>query len=153
MLLNTTCDLKIRDFPGKHYLDQLDHILGVLGSLTPSDLQTTLKDKTGSYLASLPYKPQIPFSKIYPTADLQAIDLLERMLTFNLKPSHLNRILNDKSRSYLASLQLQSSKQRSRSVPSRAPSSIPASIPSSVPSKTPSKVQSSVPAPPTTKLC
>merc|ERR1712226_180873 len=32
-------------FPGKHYLDQLNHILGVLGSPTPSDLQSILNDK------------------------------------------------------------------------------------------------------------
>lgn len=35
------------------------------------------------YLASLPYKPKVPFSRIYPHADAQAIDLLEKMLTFN----------------------------------------------------------------------
>ena len=36
--------------PGNHYLDQLNHILGVLGSPTSSEL---LNDKTRSYLASL----------------------------------------------------------------------------------------------------
>ena len=55
-------------FPGKHYLDQLNHILGVLGFPTPSDLQSILNDKARIYLASLPYKPKIPFSKIYPMA-------------------------------------------------------------------------------------
>jgi len=70
-------------FPGKHYLDQLNHILGVLGSPTPSDLQSILNDKARTYLASLPYKPKIPFTKIYPNADPQAMDLLEKMLTFN----------------------------------------------------------------------
>ena len=35
------------------------------------------------YLASLPYKPKVPFSRIYPHADAQALDLLEKMLTFN----------------------------------------------------------------------
>ena len=66
--------------PGKHYLNQLNHILGVLGSPTPSDL---LNDNAKSYLALLPYKPEIPFSKIYPMADPQAMDLLEQTLTYN----------------------------------------------------------------------
>ena len=32
-------------FPGKHYLDQLNHILGVLGSPTPDDLQCIINEK------------------------------------------------------------------------------------------------------------
>lgn len=32
-------------FPGKHYLDQLSHILGVLGSPTEQDLETIINDK------------------------------------------------------------------------------------------------------------
>merc|ERR1719300_1223162 len=70
-------------FPGKHYLDQLNHILGVLGSPTPSDLQSILNDKARCYLASLPFKPKVPFNRIYPHADVHALDLLEKMLTFN----------------------------------------------------------------------
>merc|ERR1719347_1993340 len=70
-------------FPGKHYLDQLYHILGILGSPTQEDLASILNDKARCYLASLPFKPKIPFSKLYPNADPQAMDLLEKMLTFN----------------------------------------------------------------------
>jgi len=70
-------------FPGKHYLDQLNHILGVLGSPTQEDLAAIKNDKARCYLASLPFKPKIPFNKIYPNADPQAMDLLEKMLTFN----------------------------------------------------------------------
>lgn len=32
-------------FPGKHYLDQLNHILGVLGSPTPEDLECIINEK------------------------------------------------------------------------------------------------------------
>jgi mitogen-activated protein kinase 1/3 len=32
-------------FPGKHYLDQLNHILGVLGSPTADDLQCIINEK------------------------------------------------------------------------------------------------------------
>jgi len=70
-------------FPGKHYLDQLNHILGVLGSPTTSDLQSIMNDKARCYLASLPFKPKIPLNKIFPTADPLALDLLDKMLTFN----------------------------------------------------------------------
>lgn len=92
-------------FPGKHYLDQLNHILGILGSPTAVDLLCIINDKVSvfkntflvpkiiqlylnlfqarSYLQSLPFKPKIAFSKLYPTADPKALDLLDKMLTFN----------------------------------------------------------------------
>lgn len=70
-------------FPGKHYLDQLNHILGVLGSPTPDDLQCIINEKARSYLQSLPYKPKVPWTKLYPNADSKALDLLDKMLTFN----------------------------------------------------------------------
>ena len=92
-------------FPGKHYLDQLNHILGVLGSPTPDDLQCIINEKVlflhrfvklcffirafffcfqaRSYLQSLPYKPKVPWTKLYPNADPKALDLLDKMLTFN----------------------------------------------------------------------
>lgn len=34
-------------------------------------------------MQSLPFKPKITFSKLYPTADPKALDLLDKMLTFN----------------------------------------------------------------------
>ncbi|XP_014254850.1 mitogen-activated protein kinase 1 [Cimex lectularius] len=80
-------------FPGKHYLDQLNHILGVLGSPTQEDLESIINDKARSYLQSLPPKPKLPWTKIFPTADPKALDLLDRMLTFN---PH-NRIVVDEA--------------------------------------------------------
>lgn len=35
-------------FPGKHYLDQLNHILGVLGSPSPEDLECIINEKVKS---------------------------------------------------------------------------------------------------------
>ena len=46
-------------FPGKHYLDQLNHIMGVLGSPTQEDLASILNDKARCYLASLSFKPKV----------------------------------------------------------------------------------------------
>nr|XP_006825317.1 PREDICTED: mitogen-activated protein kinase 1-like [Saccoglossus kowalevskii] len=59
-------------FPGKHYLDQLNHILGVLGSPSAEDLQCIINDKARGYLQSLPFKPKVPWSKLYPRADSKA---------------------------------------------------------------------------------
>jgi Serine/threonine protein kinase len=70
-------------FPGKHYLDQLNHILGVLGSPTAEDLECIINEKARSYLQSLPFKPKVPWTKMFPHADLKALDLLDKMLTFN----------------------------------------------------------------------
>uniref|UniRef100_A0A182XKV2 mitogen-activated protein kinase n=1 Tax=Anopheles quadriannulatus TaxID=34691 RepID=A0A182XKV2_ANOQN len=70
-------------FPGKHYLDQLNHILGVLGSPSQEDLECIINEKARSYLQSLPYKPKVPWSRLFPNADQNALDLLGKMLTFN----------------------------------------------------------------------
>jgi len=70
-------------FPGKHYLDQLNHILGILGTPSNEDLNCIKNEKARSYLQSLPYKPKIPWARLYPDAHAQALDLLEKMLTFN----------------------------------------------------------------------
>uniref|UniRef100_A0A8C7UW53 Mitogen-activated protein kinase n=1 Tax=Oncorhynchus mykiss TaxID=8022 RepID=A0A8C7UW53_ONCMY len=104
LLINTTCDLKGYSksidiwsvgcilaemlsnrpiFPGKHYLDQLNHILGILGSPTPDDLNCIINMKARNYLQSLPEKPKVPWNKLFPKADSKALDLLGRMLTFN----------------------------------------------------------------------
>ncbi|XP_022101090.1 mitogen-activated protein kinase 1-like [Acanthaster planci] len=70
-------------FPGKHYLDQLNHILNVLGSPSSEDLDCILNGKARSYLQSLPFKATVPWSRMYPQADAKALDLLDKMLTFN----------------------------------------------------------------------
>ena len=70
-------------FPGKHYLDQLNHILGVLGSPSQEDLDCIVNEKARSYLQSLPFKPKVPWNKLFPQADAKALDLLGKMLTFN----------------------------------------------------------------------
>uniref|UniRef100_A0A8C9R607 Mitogen-activated protein kinase n=1 Tax=Scleropages formosus TaxID=113540 RepID=A0A8C9R607_SCLFO len=104
LLINTTCDLKgytksidiwsvgcilaemISNrpiFPGKHYLDQLNHILDILGSPSQEDLNCIINMKARNYLQSLLQKPKIPWNKLFPNADPKALSLLDRMLTFN----------------------------------------------------------------------
>ncbi|KAM4531926.1 mitogen-activated protein kinase 3 [Odontesthes bonariensis] len=70
-------------FPGKHYLDQLNHILGVLGSPSQEDLNCIINMKARNYLQSLPEKPRVPWEKLFHKADPKALDLLGLMLTFN----------------------------------------------------------------------
>uniref|UniRef100_A0A672YPF4 Mitogen-activated protein kinase n=1 Tax=Sphaeramia orbicularis TaxID=375764 RepID=A0A672YPF4_9TELE len=75
-------------FPGKHYLDQLNHILGVLGSPCQEDLNCIINMKARNYLQSLPEKPKIPWEKLFVKADSKGIIIhfcnnKSRMLTFN----------------------------------------------------------------------
>uniref|UniRef100_A0A3B3DC76 Mitogen-activated protein kinase n=1 Tax=Oryzias melastigma TaxID=30732 RepID=A0A3B3DC76_ORYME len=104
LLLNTTCDLKGYTksidiwsvgcilaemlsnrpiFPGKHYLDQLNHILGILGSPSQEDLNCIINIKARNYLLSLPLRCKVPWNRLFPNADPKALDLLDKMLTFN----------------------------------------------------------------------
>ncbi|XP_041457074.1 mitogen-activated protein kinase 3-like [Lytechinus variegatus] len=70
-------------FPGKHYLDQLNHILGIIGTPTPDDLKCIINVKARSYLQGLPIKEKVPFGVMYPKACKKAVDLLDKMLSFN----------------------------------------------------------------------
>jgi len=70
-------------FPGKHYLDQLNLILDKLGSPSQEDLQCIINEKARSYLLSLPQKIKQPWNRLFPNADNRALDLLDKMLTFN----------------------------------------------------------------------
>ncbi|KAJ6493672.1 kinase-like protein [Mycena vitilis] len=70
-------------FKGKDYVDQLKKILDVLGSPEETVLQKIASDKARAYVRSLPISKKKPFTKILPAADLQAIELLSHMLTFD----------------------------------------------------------------------
>jgi mitogen-activated protein kinase 1/3 len=70
-------------FPGKHYLDQLNLILGVVGSPSKEDLQCIINEKARSYLVSLPHRNPQQWATLYPRADPNALDLLDKLLTFN----------------------------------------------------------------------
>ncbi|KAJ7733251.1 kinase-like protein [Mycena maculata] len=70
-------------FKGKDYVDQLKKILDVLGSPEETVLQKIASEKARTYVRSLPISKKRPFAKILPAADLQAIELLTHMLTFD----------------------------------------------------------------------
>merc|ERR1719505_169903 len=73
-------------FPGKHYLDQLNMILDVLGTPSSDTLQFIKNEKARSYLCGLPYKQKRNLADIFPDASPKALDLLEKLLAFN--PNH-----------------------------------------------------------------
>jgi mitogen-activated protein kinase 1/3 len=60
-------------------------IFGALGTPIDEDLDWVTNEKALQYIKSLDQKPKIPFSKIYPNASAEAVDLLENMLQFNPK--------------------------------------------------------------------
>jgi len=70
-------------FPGKHYLDQLNHILNTIGSPSEDDLNCIQNERARGYLINLPRKNKVPFEKLFMNADPLALDLLGKMLTFN----------------------------------------------------------------------
>ncbi|OJT06386.1 Mitogen-activated protein kinase SLT2/MPK1 [Trametes pubescens] len=70
-------------FKGKDYVDQLNKILDVLGSPDDAVISRIASPKAQAYIRSLPIKKRVPFEKLIPTADAQAIDLLTKLLQFD----------------------------------------------------------------------
>jgi mitogen-activated protein kinase 7 len=70
-------------FKGHDYVDQLYKILNVLGTPSEETLRRIGSQRAQDYVRSLPFMPKIPFSKAFPDANPEALDLLERMLTFD----------------------------------------------------------------------
>ncbi|CAM4766198.1 unnamed protein product [Rotaria magnacalcarata] len=70
-------------FPGKHYIDQLNLILNVVGSPDEHDLASIVNEKARNYISCLKPRVKQPFTKIYPDADKNALDLLDLLLTFD----------------------------------------------------------------------
>lgn len=70
-------------FKGKDYVDQLNKVLDVLGTPDENVIKKIGSEKAQAYVRSLPRKRRIPFKKILPAADLQALNLLAKMLAFD----------------------------------------------------------------------
>ena len=64
-------------------LQQLNLILETLGSPSEEDLNSITNGKARAYLQSLAPQEKKQFSEICRNADLNALDLLDKMLTFN----------------------------------------------------------------------
>jgi mitogen-activated protein kinase 1/3 len=68
---------------GKHYIDQLNLILNVVGSPDEHDLASIINEKARHYIACLKPRVKQPFTRLFPHSDKNALDLLERLLTFD----------------------------------------------------------------------
>ena len=70
-------------FKGRDYVDQLNQILHYLGTPSEDTLRRVGSPRAQDYIRSLPIRPRIPFSTLFPQANPLAIDLLSRMLCFD----------------------------------------------------------------------
>ena len=62
---------------------QLHLITDILGTPTDEDLKGVGSDKARRYVKTLGHKPKVPLGRLFAGATPLAIDLLERMLTFD----------------------------------------------------------------------
>lgn len=70
-------------FKGKDYVNQLNRILQVLGTPPDETLKRIGSKNVQDYIHQLGFIPKVPFVSLYPEANPQALDLLERMLAFD----------------------------------------------------------------------
>ncbi|RSH91880.1 hypothetical protein EHS25_009250 [Saitozyma podzolica] len=70
-------------FKGKDYVDQLNLILGVLGTPDEGTLQRVGSEKACAYIRSLPHSEPVPLQLILPDAEPHALDLLNQLLAFD----------------------------------------------------------------------
>ncbi|KAJ7897740.1 mitogen activated protein kinase tmk1 [Mycena leptocephala] len=68
-------------FPGRHYVEQLRMIIGVLGKYTRGT--GTPPKSSRKFLRTLPLSTAIPMQSLFPSATASAIDLLQKLLTFD----------------------------------------------------------------------
>jgi len=79
-------------FPGRHYLDQLNLILEVVGSPTLDQINWISNDRARSYVEALPRQAGRDFQEVFPQASPDCLDLLQKLLDFN---PHTRITVND----------------------------------------------------------
>ncbi|KAI6242493.1 Protein kinase domain-containing protein [Aphelenchoides fujianensis] len=63
--------------------EHMSLILEVLGSPTDDDLRCIHSEKTRRWMCAQPHREKQPLSRRYPLAELRALELIDRMLTFD----------------------------------------------------------------------
>jgi len=89
-------------FPGEDYLHQLRLISEIVGTPTEGDLHFVTSEKALKFMRNLSIKPKSDFSKLYPKASKEALDLLQQMLIFD--PDKRVSVVEALEHPYLASL-------------------------------------------------
>ena len=72
-------------FPGRDYGHQLDLILDVIGTPTLEEFYGITSRRSRDYIRALPIRKRRPFSAIFPDASPEALDFLQKTLTFDPK--------------------------------------------------------------------
>lgn len=70
-------------FKGRDYVDQLNQILHILGTPNEETLARIGSSRAQEYVRNLPYMAKKPFPQLFPQANPDALDLLDRMLAFD----------------------------------------------------------------------
>ena len=72
-------------FPGRDYHHQLSLILDVLGTPTLEEFYAINSRRSRDYIRALPFRKRKDFTKLFPMASADAIDFLQKTLTFDPK--------------------------------------------------------------------
>ena len=70
-------------FKGRDYVDQLNQILHYLGTPNEETLSRIGSPRAQEYVRNLPFMPKVTFQRLFPNANPDALDLLDRMLAFD----------------------------------------------------------------------
>jgi len=70
-------------FPGRDHMHQMRLITEVIGTPTDDELGFIRNEDARKYMRHLPQFPRRPFVSLFPRMQPVALDLIERMLTFN----------------------------------------------------------------------
>jgi mitogen-activated protein kinase 7 len=70
-------------FKGRDYVDQLNQILHILGTPNEETLSRIGSPRAQEYVRNLPFMAKRPFPQLFPSANPDALDLLDRMLAFD----------------------------------------------------------------------
>jgi len=70
-------------FPGKHYIEQINLILNIIGSPDEADLISIINDRARNYVSLLPVRKRTPWKQLYPNASDLSLNMLDFLLTFN----------------------------------------------------------------------
>lgn len=72
-------------FPGKDFKNQVETICSVLGKPSSEDIEHITASHARKFLAQLPETPGANFSEMFPDANPDAVDLMQKLLRFNPK--------------------------------------------------------------------
>ncbi|KAH7883712.1 CMGC MAPK protein kinase [Phlebopus sp. FC_14] len=72
-------------FPGRDYGHQLDLILDVIGTPTLDEFYSITSRRSRDYIRALPIRKRKPLASLFPNGSADAIDFLQKTLTFDPK--------------------------------------------------------------------